>query len=1054
MKKTILFLAWTLVPAALLADNTSEELARQTAAQFWTGDAQAARRSAAAMPLSYAPEGGELYVFNNPDGQGWVMVTDNDAAPSPILAYSDKGRFDYAKAPDATKAIIARYAEGLRQLPQADGNTAKRAASRRASVRRRAWVHVVEPLLRTTWNQTTPYNNLCPVASDGGMDGYGGRCPTGCVPTAIVQIMNYWQWPKQGSGSHANRQYPSQQYDFSQSTYDWDNMLDNYTEGSYNEAQAQAVAKLMADVGCAVNADYRPAETPTSTAVNLKDVLVKYFDYSVDMDYGFDVFKRTGKERLDILKDEIIAKRPVLAEGQLTTGIGHDVVADGYEYFESEGTTTDYFHLNFGWGGKSDGFYLWFDPTPDALYGPFRSWWESLVFIRPSNQQRVSKDNVFFNIQGDEAQAMCCIEGTAEHAVKIDLPSTVEVDGRSYPVTSIYPAAFQGAYISDITFPGSIKRIPDELFGNSLGYRYVHENPLRSVTFNEGLEEIGDSAFADCQQLGGWITFPSTLRQIGDSAFVGLASTSVEFKGTGFRLGRCALTSRSADMTARGLEGAARISSHGIGPLIGDFVISPTCQYDDGAVTGRFDNIILPAGLTNYNPNMFGFTSSTAAYTVRKDNPNYTSANGMLFDKQQTTLIGFPGLETTESGLRYRSVAYIPSSVTRLAPNAVPIGPSVVQIPMSVQQLDGAFTNCTTLRHLYMLASTPPTITDGETFPIAITQYGTCKLYVPHGTKSAYQQANGWKDFQNIEEQDTYAQGQFVYNLADDVASVVGRNSTVSFDGHAKVPASITIGGKNYTVVNIEQGAFDGDPALQTLTLPKTVEYVGCKFVGCSQFYEFIVETGHPSMYTTDGMLFLKNYYGENELECCPPMQRQGSDITPRTRVSLPAETQVIGNGGEAFGETLRTIVIPATVERMEYRSFLNCTSLTSVICLGTPPPAYTESDHTFTLDVRKNATFYVPQGTTAAYGSQWIYREILDNVHVVEFDPATFNPNTIGTDDPLEPDDPGFYDPSSIRPIVNSKSVNSQYYDLQGRRVEHPTKGIYIVGGRKIIIR
>ena len=411
--------------------------------------------------------------------------------------------------------------------------------------------------------------------------------------------------------------------------------------------------------------------------------------------------------------------------------------------------------------------------------------------------------------------------------------------------------------------------------------------------------------------------------------------------------------------------------------------------------------------------NPFNGCTSLEAIEVDGDNPWMSSENGVLFNKDKTTLIAFPGLEVTESGTIDRDLAYIPSGVSQIARKAFPFGPGMVFIPSSIKKLDGAFTNCLNMRYLTVLATTPPVINDKTTFNTTSINDRPCKLIVPHGTKTAYQQADGWKDFENIEEEPIYPQGQYIYKVHDeDEASIVGLNSNTAFDGHAKIPATVAIDGKTYTVTNIENGAFNGDSRLLTVTIPKTLEYVDeSAFTGCDQLYDISVEAGNSRLHSTDGMLF-SIVFDYNTLAFCPPMQKQGNSITPRTKVTLPDETQVIGCGTAAFAENLLTVIIPTTVKRMESDAFKNSRNLTTVICMGSPPPSYTDGDHAFTIDVRNNATFYVPKGSIATYGNTWAYWVILKNAHVVEYDPAAFDPNSIEVRDPEEADDPEFYEP------------------------------------------
>ena len=1054
MKQTLLIILGLVITTSLWADDLSEEQARQIAAEFWTPDNDgngssetrraAMRSAAAAMQLAYKSEANELYVLNKPEG-GWVIVAGDDGAPTPILAFSDTGSFDYEKAPDIAKIIIGGYADSVRKLRQ----TSRRAASPATTIRRAGVTESIEPLLKTTWNQTTPYNNLCPIATNGGKEGYGGRCPAGCVPVAIAQVLNYWKWPMHGYGKHTNRNNSSQTADFTQSVYDWDNMLDSYA-GEYNEKQAEAVAKLISDIGCAMNTEYKNGESGTfyETA---KDYLFRYFDYHPDVisDWWKDAGIR-GVSYADWLKAELRAKRPVICHGFVSVNESHAFVCDGFMYYEDGYYVGDekrfnFFHINFGWGGQSDGYFADFDT--EATFYTLNHWGAQYIGFRPNTLPHILKDNNYYLIRDQEAQLIgLAEEGSKDNPVKVIIHDQVEYNGKTYPVTSIYPELFRNTFVSEITFPKTMKRILSRQFINYA----VGDCPLRRINLPEGIEEIGDSAFYDLRNLSDLISFPTTLRRIGDYAFYGTNISVVEFKGKGFEIGDYGLNSYMG-MIVSGLEGAAKIGEHGISSLSGDFIISPTCQYSKSAINGKFNKIILPKGLTTYNPDMFVYNGRTAEYVVRKDNPNYTSVNGILFDKNQTTLLAYPCLEQSGSSLVDRKQIYIPVGVTTIGRRALAPGSDRVQIPASVKTLDGAFIDCTP-RFLTVLATTPPVINDTTFITHMINSPGNpCKLIVPLGTKAAYQQANGWKDFQNIEEGDLYGilyvQGQYCYKtFGDEWFSIINRNCEVAFDGHAVIPATLTIGGVTRQISNIDEGAFWGDQQLKTVTIPKELESVDTHFTNCDNLYTINVEAGNSRLHSTDGMLFA-NVWGENTLQYCPPMQQQGSSIVKRDKVVIPEETKVIDSN--AFNKVLKRVTIPASVERINQNAFAQCVNLKTVICLGTTPAAYIETGHAFAPSVYQTATLYVPKGCTAAYRNTWT-GGFHDFVNMVEYDPATFDPNSIddGDDEEEEPADPEFYDPTEnpdepgeadepvIQDAVAVYRINGQveYFAFDGR--------------------
>ena len=1035
IKKISLIVLASLISLGLCAEDISEEQARQIAVQFW-GDStpSTARRAAASLLLTYQPEGSEFYVFNRPGGDGWVIVAGDNGASPTILAYSDKGSFDYNKSPDATKTILTGYTKSIQDLRQSGiSESIPSKAPKRAAI-------IVAPLLKTSWNQNTPYNNQCPTADEG-----GGRCPTGCVATAIAQIMNYWQWPKQGYGKHTNTDN-NETRDFSQSTYDWDNMLDSYSD--YTEVQANAVAQLMADVGCAMNMMYRSSESGT-WAIDAAQALLRNFSYSGELHMhhmmdkkGIKVNNLTEEQGSEIdeddealIRSELASKRPIYMGVSSRYKEKHAVVCDGYD-------ADDYFHINFGWGSDADGFYRLYSM---GKFGEYVSS-ELITNIKPSPYGNSSAcvNGVWYTANGSEQVFV-----TGAEKQDVTITNQVEIGGKSRPVNYLWSSAFRETDLTNLTFPGTIKTIPEQAFYGCTQLEtadlegvthigkeaFVYNDHLRYVSLGDALQEVGERAFYDCRSLTSCVNFPATLRLIDKEAFSSTRIGCVIFAGKGFEIEEGGLNSNSK-FSATGLEKAARLHSHSVGVLIGDFIISPTCQYDESAVTGEFDHIILPKKLKKYDPSIFGLGTSAAEFAVKKGNSNYVSVNSMLLTKDLKTLVAFPCYEISDRQLIKRDLAYIPAGITKIEEHAFSNGPSIVQIPASVKQMDGAFTNCGSLRHLYMLGSTPPVINDEATFTPSINEYGSsCKLYVPHGSKETYQQANVWKNFENIDDSELYLQGPLCYSISgDEWANVANRNSEATFDGHITIPGTVTIDGKQRHVDQIEGSAFWGDTQLKTVTITKDVMDNGSAFIGCTNLYAFNVAAGNTNMHSTDGMLFYsKTEYLGNALTVCPPMQQTNTGIVERTQVVVPGETEWIGTGAPVFSSNMKRITIPAGVTRISYDAFKYCTNLKTIICQGTTPPIYDDGGEPFPTSLLNTTTVYVPKGCTETYRQGWPYRTFADFKNIVEYDPANPNIPAEDPDDPEEPDEPDIpADEGTVTSLILLlKDGTTQTYEL-----------------------
>lgn len=356
MKKfqiTLMALAVAALPGFCRQLSPTEAL---SAALGTGGEAPAMFKASAAsgIKLAYTVEADNFnscYIFNRGNGNGFLVVAADDAV-TPLLGYSETGSFDPENIPANMKAFLEGYSAEIRWA----SSHPDRIRARKASPERAA----VSPICTTTWSQSEPYNLDCPI-----MGSY--RAVTGCVATAMAQIMKAHNWPEKGVGSNSYTvKYNEVNYDvssdFSAHTYDWGNMADAYPQStSGTEAQRAAVAQLMYDCGVAVNMAYSPyASGADGTMASL--ALVNHFNY----DKGMRQLFRDNyylNEWNDLAYAEVAAGRPTLVCGSNSEG-GHAFVCDGY-------SSDDYFHINWGWNGMSDGYFLLsvLDPEQQGIGG-------------------------------------------------------------------------------------------------------------------------------------------------------------------------------------------------------------------------------------------------------------------------------------------------------------------------------------------------------------------------------------------------------------------------------------------------------------------------------------------------------------------------------------------------------------------------------------------------------------------------------------------------------------------------------------------------------------
>ena len=283
-----------------------------------------------------------VYVFNGQEG--FVLVSANDDTRA-VLGYSDNGRFDATDIPENMQFWLQMYADELARYeankPVLKAGQVALTRSKRAAA---TTYPTIAPILgNVEWGQDTPYNDLCPTVG-------GERSVTGCVATAISQIMYVHKYPTKGTGS---KTYTSESnnlklsVNFGATTYDWNNML-SYYHNNYNSTQANAVATLMYHVGVAADMDYDPDGSGAASSIALAN-LGTYFDY----DKGIQTLPKDYMKEEDIL-NAIVADlevgHPVYVSGATKNQEGHAFVCDG---MQSDG----YLHINWGWNGMSNGYF-------------------------------------------------------------------------------------------------------------------------------------------------------------------------------------------------------------------------------------------------------------------------------------------------------------------------------------------------------------------------------------------------------------------------------------------------------------------------------------------------------------------------------------------------------------------------------------------------------------------------------------------------------------------------------------------------------------------------
>ena len=368
--KSLMLVMMALTVANMTAANVDSQMAQAKAIQFLNSKPGTRfMASSANMKLAHAEKSAvnakcnDYYVFNY-EGGGYVIVSGDDRAEE-ILGYGN-GTLDMNTIPSNLRWWLSQYKEQMEFLFK-NPRLEVRRLSDDASTMLRATT--VSPLLPCTWDQDAPYWNQCPSYS-------GSKCYTGCVATAMAQVMYYWKYP---STLPALPSYKTSSYNISVAalpgtTLDWDNMINDYYHNSYTTAQATAVATLMRYCGQSCEMDYGPDGSGAYSDDQLEGM--KLFGYNSGATY----VRRSSysdSQWVAMMLEDLQAGRPILYGGDDGT-YGHAFVVDGYNGSK--------FHVNWGWSGSDDDYYAISSFMIDSDYD-FRQNQDMLYQVYPEGSQ-------------------------------------------------------------------------------------------------------------------------------------------------------------------------------------------------------------------------------------------------------------------------------------------------------------------------------------------------------------------------------------------------------------------------------------------------------------------------------------------------------------------------------------------------------------------------------------------------------------------------------------------------------------------------------------------
>jgi len=332
LKATFLFLFFLITLSSSAKKRSSAEILNIAEQYLGTTNTRAGSTNLAIIAEK------EMLTIVGGEGLGFVVVS-NDDSVTDIVGYSKES---FSVIPPAMEWFINTVDNNMQEMTKSGVLYAPIPPSTE-------FPESVEPLLKSTWDQGKPYNILCP----GGNGSSTRLYPTGCVATALSQIMYYHKYPEVGIGEHQYSFQPESgvgriiSANFGETHYDWTNMLDDYSKG-YTDEQANAVATLMLHCGVAVEMGYTASGSGAygqEACLGIK----KFFGYNKNARlYTRDYY--TAELWMEMIFKELNLKRPIYYDGLSEGGGGHAFIIDGYD-------KDGFVHVNWGWGGNSNGFF-------------------------------------------------------------------------------------------------------------------------------------------------------------------------------------------------------------------------------------------------------------------------------------------------------------------------------------------------------------------------------------------------------------------------------------------------------------------------------------------------------------------------------------------------------------------------------------------------------------------------------------------------------------------------------------------------------------------------
>lgn len=346
MKKFVCFIgAFLLLGFSAFAKPVNTQVAMQVAENFYKRTTHNEVNTIALVYTALSSKGTALYYAYNVNS-GFVIITADDAA-YPVIGYSTERAFEIPENGSTIGTWLKKRGQEVSYIQDKNVTASVQINNKWSEILNFATGRqysttqsTVAPLVTTTWNQSPYYNALCP-----------GGSVTGCVATAMAQIMKYWNYPATGTGSSSyTSTYGILSANYGATTYNWSNMPTHLT-GPNND-----VAVLNYHCGVSVEMSYSPSGSGAwvcsfDNPVCAENSYKTYFKYDANTIQGLDRSNYDDPTWIGLMKGDLDLGRPIQYVGWDPNQGGHTWVCDGYDQ-------NDFLHMNWGWGGQGNGYYF------------------------------------------------------------------------------------------------------------------------------------------------------------------------------------------------------------------------------------------------------------------------------------------------------------------------------------------------------------------------------------------------------------------------------------------------------------------------------------------------------------------------------------------------------------------------------------------------------------------------------------------------------------------------------------------------------------------------